>query len=196
MAWTVCVILLPVALSLALGCLAKIRPRAVAVAAVTITAAGTVAVAAFAPLGLPVGYEARQPVDRMLGGHVWVDGDESVKIILALAERDEVGIVWQTDNPDEGFVNFWAMDAAGGALDEDPVLRRFAFRDYAGFRQFGEHRPDAANSLCAVLRDPDISAVVYTDDAELGPTVDEWCAGGSARFVVGATPGTSTAAAP
>lgn len=198
-AWLATVVVLPIALSIGLGLLARIRRPLLSLAATATGGALVVGLAAFAPLTKPPGYDAQQPLARMLGGHVWNTGDEAAETILELSNSHEVPILWETSSPDEALINYWLMDAAGGALGGDKTLRvfsfkdyaafRFSFKDYAAFRQFNGHRADSQNALCAVLRDPDFSPVIYTDNPELEASLPEWCEGGSARFVVGATPG-------
>ncbi|WP_354022876.1 hypothetical protein [Conyzicola nivalis] len=188
-AWLSTVVLLPIVLSLAIGLLSAIRRPAFA--ASTVVAASTIAItiAALAPIPTPIGYETRQPIDRMLGGYVWNTGDEAVETILKLSQREELALLWHSNSPDEAMINYWVIDAFGGHLEGDETLRRFSFSDYSAFRQFNAHRPDSTNDLCQVLRDPSSTLTVYTDDADLEASLPDWCEGGTASFVLGQTPG-------
>ena len=192
-AWIACVILLPVVLSLvaSLGSLA--RPRAAAGISVTIVSALVVALAAFAPVTPARGFPPFQPGERMLGGHVWKTGDEAVDVITSVvgeaADTGETPILWMSDAPDEQMVNFWTIYSLDTVEPGDRALRRFAFREYGAFRSGGTRGPSSFNTLCALMRDPARSIVVYTDDASTQSDFAERCTDSSAEFVLGATPG-------
>jgi hypothetical protein len=188
-AWLSTVVLLPIVLSLAISLLSTLRSPAVAASTVVVASTLTLALAGFAPVPTPIGYETRQPIDRMLGGHVWNTGDKAVETILEMSQRDELALLWRSKSPDEAMINYWVIDAFGGHLEGDETLRRFSFSDYSAFRQFNAHRPDSTNDLCDILRDPSATLTVYTDDKDLEASLPDWCAGGTATFVLGKTPG-------
>ena len=189
LAWLIAVVLLPVFASLLVAAAATLERRALRIAAVALAAALVVALAAAPPVTRPDGYVARQPLDRILGGHVWRTGDAAVAIVVALAARGDVAILWKSDSPDEALINYWAIDAAGGDLGGDQSLRDFAFKEYRSFRTSGGHNVFSQNALCALLRDRDHAITVYTDDSSLESDFAENCTGASATYVVGATPG-------
>jgi hypothetical protein len=189
LAWLVAVLLLPVLASVVFAAAAAFRRRSWRIVAVGLTAALSVGVVVAPPVAMPAGYTARQPVERILGGHVWRSGDAAVDVIARLAERDEVGVLWDSASPDEAVINYWALDRSGGGMGGDPPLRAFAFKEYQSFRSSEGQNAFAANALCALLRDRDHAIVIYTDNPSLEDDLTADCSGATATFVVGETPG-------
>jgi len=189
--WLLTVLFIPVTTSMVVATASRLRSTSARTAIVVATAASAVAAcAALAPMPSDTGgYVARQPVDRILGGHVWHTGDAAVHVISELARRDEVAILWQSESPDEALINYWAIDAAGGAIDGDDELRAFSYSEYSAFRHTGTHDATAKNALCHMLRDPSRSLVVYTANRDLEAEFAASCTGAVADFRVGETPG-------
>ena len=186
--WLVTALLLPIGLSLVAAVGSTVRPRALALAAVSVAAALAVAVAAFAPTVLP-GASMNQRTARILGGDGWKTGEDAVRIIVELAELGDSAILWESRSPDEEGVNFWAAYTTGDVDRDDRPLRRFAFREYNAFRGGSPGGAASANALCDLLRDPDRSMVVYTDNPRLEEEFTANCTGSSADYRVGQTPG-------
>ena len=186
--WLVTAVLLPISLSVVVAAASTARPRVLAMAGVAVIAAATVVVAAVVPIARP-GLVVLQPADRILGGHVWHTGDDAVRAIVELAERGESAILWDSKSPDEQGINFWAAYVTGDVDADDRPLRRFAFREYSSFRGGQPSGPASWTALCDLLRDPDRSLVVYTDDPQLEAAFTADCTGSSADYRVGETPG-------
>ena len=186
--WLVTALLLPIGLSLVAAVVSTVRPRALALAAVTVAAALAVAVAAVAPTVLPAASQD-QRVARILGGDGWKTGEDAVGIIVGLAERGDSAILWESSSPDEEGVNFWAAYTTGDVDRDDRPLRRFAFREYSAFRSGSPGGAASANALCELLRDPDRTMVIYTDNPGLEEEFSASCTGSSADYRVGQTPG-------
>jgi len=187
--WLIAALMLPVSASLLFAAGARLERRALRATAAALAAVLIVGLAAAPPVDTPAGYIARQPAERILGGHVWQTGDAAVDVIVALSARDEIGILWESASSDEALVNYWALDAAGADLEGDEALRRFAFKEYGAFRATGSHDAFSTNALCALLRDPSRELVIYTDNPALEGEFAENCTGASADFRVGETPG-------
>ena len=185
--WLTTVLLLVVAGSITAAAAASVQHDRRRWFAVAGAAAGIAAVAT--GLVIPTDTGRLTPAQLILGGNVWQTGDEAVAVISALSARDEVSIVWDSESPDEAMINYWTLDAAGGHIGGDETLRRFSFEEYSAFRQLGTHDSAARNGLCRVLRSPDHDVVIYTQKETLESELTETCTGSSARFVVGALPG-------
>jgi hypothetical protein len=186
--WLVTAVLLPIGLSLVAAVGSTVRPRVLALATVSVAAALAVAVAAAAPIARP-GAAVHQPAARILGGDVWKTGDDAVRIIVELAARGDSAILWESSSPDEEGVNFWAAYTTGDVDRDDRPLRRFAFREYGAFRGGSPGGAASANALCQLIRDPDRSMVIYTDNPALEEEFTANCTGSSADYRVGQTPG-------
>ena len=192
--WLVCVILLPIGLSLLAGLASLSRASSRSVVGVVAAGSLVVAVAAFPPVAPVPGFPADQPSQRILAGQVWRTGDSAVATLLGVVEATGAGetpVLWRSAEPDEQMVNFWTAYSIGEQFPGDRELRRFAFREYSPFRSEGTRGPGSSNALCELLRDPDRSIVVYTDDPATEHDLTTGCTGSSARYVVGATPGRS-----
>jgi len=191
--WLVCVVLLPIGLSLVAALASLARGNARAVAGVAVAGCLVVAAAAFPPVAPVPGFPPDQPAARILSGQVWTTGDAAVDTIVAVVRANEGGgevpVLWHSGSADEQMVNFWTIYSLGEQFPGDRELRRFAFREYGPFRTAGERGPSSFNVLCELLRDPDRSMLVYTDDPATEADFDARCTGSSARYVVGATPG-------
>ena len=189
MLWLVTAMWLPVALSLVLSIASEFRPRSLATATVAAVAISTVVLAAYPPIPLHPDQVARQPAERIIGGHAWATGDDAVAGIVAIAQRGETAFLWDSLSRDEQVINFWAAYSVGDQEADDRQPKRFAFREYSSFRSGYDSGPASYNALCGLLRDPSRELVIYTDNPALEGEFAENCTGASADFRVGETPG-------
>jgi hypothetical protein len=190
--WLVAVMFLIVATGVVVARLSALPSRILATASVALAGVVGLGVASYPVIPAPdgdTGYVARGPVDRLLGGHVWSRGDESVRVITELARREQESVLWESASPDEMLVNYWILDAAGGELGGDEALRELAFAEYGSFRHEGHRDAFSEKALCVLLTGGAHSLVVYTDEPALEDRLTERCGGSSARFVVGGIPG-------
>ncbi|WP_374007746.1 hypothetical protein [Leifsonia sp. LS-T14] len=162
--WLAAIVLLVIVIGLA-GRLMSDPPRAWARAGAA--ALGMALTVAFLfSTSTSVGYEAQNPVRRILSGSFFdgSDGDRALQTIFALSEPGQRGILWNSGDPAESAIDSWVIQLAAGRID-NKSLRIFAYN-------LDKTKVD---DLCSLAHQMGPGLTVYTADAGLEAQVAAAC---------------------
>jgi len=184
LAWMLSVIVGVIALSFLLRLLVeRVRPgRAVVVLVSTVGV--TLAIAAGLPAGSWPETLVRQPTVRILAGAVWHTGDAAVAEIARLSKPGHPGLLWQSDDPDEAFINSHAPVVDTGYIAGEPQLNRLTFGINATYRTTGTYDNSNIGTLCKFVRLMHPTPTVYTANPKLESQLRSACPSSRPRFVV------------
>ncbi len=149
-----------------------VRPRAVVAVAL---GAAVLLVASLGPAPTRQHFVVEQPLVRILAGHTWKTGDDSVRTVLAAQKQDRPVVLWNSGNADEPFINFWLLDYSGAAPSGDVDARIFSVTGYRDFRDTGSYTVPRLFVLCAVVAGIGGTALVYSQDTNLQSDLASEC---------------------
>ena len=186
--WLFTVVFGAIALSLLFRLLADRRARRPVVLAFTaVVGAAAIAVCSIGPAPDRLNFVIEQPLQRMLVGHVWHDGDRAVDTILAHSNSSTV--LWDSGDPDEAFINFWLLEFNGGDSGHNgSLLRNFSVFGYRELRDTGTYTVGELQQLCDVAGALPPPVAVYTADPDLREAVAGLCPLANATVLVEASP--------
>lgn len=125
--------------------------------ALAVSAAGIIGFLLIAPT-FGQGYIAKNPALRLLSGDVLGDGDEVAEQIFDLADPQQPALLWRTDDPFEGSINFWILQMWSNSMSENLELK---------YAAYGLYDPDDPSEMCRIVDLMGGGVVVYTADADL-----------------------------
>ena len=112
------------------------------------------------------GYAWMNPLQRIVTGQVFGTGDELFEEIVDLTESGTSQLLWESDDPSEGTINFWMMQLWSDSMAENPELHRAAY---------GLYDPDKIESLCDIIGLMGDGTTVHTSADDLQERLDEAC---------------------
>lgn len=158
--WLATVILLVLLCGLFPAVAAKVfrrSPLPVRAIALACSAASIVGFLLVAPT-FGLGYSAKNPMYRLVAGDVLGTGDQVAEQIFTLATPQESALLWRTDNPYQGSINFWVLQMWSDSMSENLELKRAAY---------ALHDSADISELCRVVTLMGGHTVVYTADRHL-----------------------------
>lgn len=162
--WLAAIVLLVIVIGLA-GRLISDPPRAwLRVGAAALGMALTVAF--LFSTSTTVGYEAQNPVRRILSGSFFdgSDGDRALHTIFALSDPGHPGILWNSGDPAESAIDSWVIQLAAGRID-NKSLRIYAY----------VLDKTKVSDLCSLAHQMGPGLKVYTADGGLQGSVAAVC---------------------
>lgn len=141
--------------------------------------AATLAFALWSPTS-GVGYQAINPVKKVLAGHVFGEGDEWAERVFELSNLDEGHVLWDSAEPEaEGSVNFWLLQIWSDSMSDNLDIKYFAY----GLYDHGK-----TESLCELIDAMDAHVTVHTARQDLESDLNGVCPERDFSVVVDPTP--------
>jgi hypothetical protein len=73
------------------------------------------------------GYDARGPIQRVMDGHFFGQGDVSFERLVQLADQSPPNLLWRSGDPMEPGINFWLIQTRAGLANKNFDLRYAAY---------------------------------------------------------------------
>jgi hypothetical protein len=140
-----------------------IRPLAGQLAGVGVVVAGTLVVLS---LLSQVAAGPRYPMDRLLAGDIYGDGDQLAEQIFEYATADQAHLMWRSADPLEGSVNFWVLEMWADSMTANLDLR---------FAAYGLYDVEDPADLCKIVTLMGGDVIVHTADPGLAAAVAAQC---------------------
>ena len=165
-AWLVTVYAIVLIIGYASGAVARItRPVWIRGVGLAVVAALILGFLAFAP-GNRSTDGVNDAVSSVLEGRFIRPGDVVAEQIFEKATPEQATVLWQSDNPDEGTINFWVWSLWADSVTGNTPLRVAAY---------GLYDHDDPAELCSIMGYMDGDVIVETTDDTVEPYVDANC---------------------
>lgn len=174
-AWLASVVIVVLIVALAAAVVARYaRPILGVLLGFAVIAGGTVYFLNWAPKA-GLGYAWMNPIDRVLGGHFAGEGDEVAERIFTLSDPEQSNLLWRTDDPYEGTINFWVLQLWSDSMSKNLELK---------YAAYGQYDVDKVDDLCRIVGLMGGGTIVHTSDMGLAAEVNESCGNLDATVVL------------
>jgi len=171
--WLSICILLVVALGLLPVVFASILAGRAMHAAAVISVVTMTAIVASSTPEFVSGYDWANPVAWIAQTDNPEGGKAAARRILSAADLQHPRILWQSNVPDEAYIDYWLIEVAARSIDNN-ALRKFAYA----------HNDASAQQLCTIVKLIHPEATILTNARSLSREVSSICPGTPMHIVL------------